>query len=190
MDTDLQILGVNQAFAAATHHEPEQVLDRYLFEAFPDNPDDPSSRGMATVAGALERALSTGEREPMSFQRYDVPDPARPGTFLPKVWLPVHMPVTEDGRVVGVLHHCQDVPIAHPGGVDPALSDFDPAALLVAEETLQEEFPTVPLEMILGILTDSQRAVLGVVRANDLDKSVDLARLRLELETRSPGRFS
>ena len=187
MDTDLRILGVNQALATATHQDPEHLLHRHVFEAFPQNP---SRAGEASVVEPLERVLRTGEREVRPLRRYDVPDPARPGAFLPKVWLPVHIPVLEDGHVVGLLHHCQEVPIDHPSGAGAALSDFDPAELVLAEEALREEFPTTSMEALLGILTDSQRIILDVLRTNDLGKTIELARMRLELETRTPGRFA
>jgi hypothetical protein len=44
----------------------------------------------------------------MGLQRYDVL--AESGGFVEKSWLPVNVPIPDpDGRIVGILHHVEDV---------------------------------------------------------------------------------
>lgn len=42
-------------------------------------------------------------------QRYDIPDPAAPDEFLPKVWSPTNSPLLDHGELVGVVHTVKEV---------------------------------------------------------------------------------
>lgn len=124
LDRSLVIRGVNPAYSDATMWQADDLRGQFMFDAFPDNPDDPAADGVAKLSASLERVLRTGRRDRMSPQRYDVKNPRRDGQFVRKVWLPVNTPIVEDDRVVGVLHHVEDVtgtPSLHgrrePGGL-------------------------------------------------------------------------
>ena len=48
----------------------------------------------------------------MGVQRYDIPDAA--GSFRMETWSPVNPPLVDgDGRIVGVLHHVEDITAVH-----------------------------------------------------------------------------
>ncbi|WP_197429756.1 ANTAR domain-containing protein [Auraticoccus cholistanensis] len=106
---DLVIVGVNRAREQATGIRREDVLGRPLFEAFPDNPDDPAATGVQNLRASLERVLRTRQPDTMPVQKYDLVDPATE-TFTERWWSPVNVPVLdEDGEVVLLMHRVTEV---------------------------------------------------------------------------------
>ena len=57
LSPDLQIIAVSDAYLRATLTKREQLLGRALFDAFPDNPDDPGATGVANLKASLETVL-------------------------------------------------------------------------------------------------------------------------------------
>ncbi|WP_410651437.1 GAF and ANTAR domain-containing protein [Amycolatopsis sp. cmx-4-54] len=50
----------------------------------------------------------------MGVQRYDIPTDHAPSGFASRTWVPINSPLTDPGgRVVGVLHHVEDVTAVH-----------------------------------------------------------------------------
>jgi len=110
VDRDLVIRAVNPAYLAATGSTRDELVGRYMFDAFPDNPDVPDADGVRNLNASLESVLRAGRRHRMHVQRYDVPTRSAPGDFVLKYWTPVNSPLPDDrGRPVGVLHHVEDV---------------------------------------------------------------------------------
>jgi hypothetical protein len=109
LDTDLVIRAVNPTYARATARTAEELVSLDMFEAFPDNPNDPSADGVAKLTASLETVLRTGAMHHMVIQRYDVPDMGHPGQFLLRHWVPVNSPMLVDGDLVGVVHQVHDV---------------------------------------------------------------------------------
>lgn len=99
---------VNQAYLAATMTTREGLIGRGVFEAFPDNPDDPEIKGVSTLRASLERVLATREPDTLPSLKYDV---ARPdGRFEERWWSPVNSPVlNERGEVEDLIHNANDV---------------------------------------------------------------------------------
>jgi signal transduction histidine kinase len=106
---DLTIVAVNRAYLAATVQQPEALLGKSLFDAFPDNPADPSADGVQNLRGSLERVLATGKPDSMALQRYDIPvGEGQP--FEERYWSPVNTPVLDEhGRVSHIIHQVEDV---------------------------------------------------------------------------------
>jgi len=104
------ILDVNEGFLEAAGREVEQVLGRSLFDAFPENPDDPGDHGPAELRGSFERVVASGEPDIMPPIRYDVEDPGRPGEFEERYWAIINTPMRcEDGRVKLITHKADEV---------------------------------------------------------------------------------
>lgn len=113
MDRQLRIAAVNAAYERATLQPAEALVGRYVFDAFPDNPDAPHAHSVENLTRSLETVLRRGIQDRMSIQRYDVPSPTRDGQFVFKVWSPVNSPLRDsDGIVTGILHHVEDVTAA------------------------------------------------------------------------------
>jgi hypothetical protein len=110
VDRDLVIRAVNPAYLEATGSTRDQLVGRYMFDAFPDNPDVPDADGVRNLNASLESVLADSRRHRMHVQRYDVPTRSAPEDFVLKYWAPVNSPLPDDrGRPVGVLHHVEDV---------------------------------------------------------------------------------
>ncbi|WP_326594337.1 PP2C family protein-serine/threonine phosphatase [Streptomyces sp. NBC_01294] len=110
LSPDLVFAEANDAYLALSGRTREQVVGRYLFDVFPDNPDDPAASGMRNVEASLRRVASTGESDSMALQRYDVEDPERPGVWEERYWSPVNVPVRgPDGAVAMALHRVEEV---------------------------------------------------------------------------------
>lgn len=100
----------NEAFLRVAGRTREQVIGRYLFDVFPDNPNDPSASGIRNLGASLQRVLATGERDSMALQRYDVESTRRPGEWEERYWSPVNAPVLgPDGRVALIVHRVEEV---------------------------------------------------------------------------------
>ncbi|MFE5944763.1 PP2C family protein-serine/threonine phosphatase [Streptomyces sp. NPDC056480] len=107
---DLLIVDVNDAYLRATGRTREDLLGQHVFDAFPDNPDDPGADGVKNLGASLGRVLATGEADTMAVQKYDIPVVSQPGVFEERWWSPVNTPVKNaDGRVAWIIHRVEDV---------------------------------------------------------------------------------
>ena len=99
---------VNNAYLAATSRTREELIGRGVFEAFPDNPDEPSVGGVAKLRASLERVLATRQPDRLPGLRYDVAPPE--DDFQERWWSPVNSPVLDDnGEVEAIIHNANDV---------------------------------------------------------------------------------
>lgn len=109
LDRGLRIRAASEAYERVTLREHGELPGQYLFDAFPDNPDDPRASGASNLAASLETAMRTGRAHNMRLQRYDIRNPAEPGRFLPKVWSPSNSPLLDHGEPAGVVHCVEEV---------------------------------------------------------------------------------
>lgn len=111
MDTDLTVLEANNAYLQSTGADRASIVGKYVFDAFPENPDDPESTNIPQVKSSLEKAIATGQPDTTAFLRYSVPTTkdGRPA-FEEKYWSTTSTPVRgPDGKVVMVVQHPIDV---------------------------------------------------------------------------------
>lgn len=136
LDTDLCIQGVNPAYLRATGRSRDGLTGVFMFDAFPDNPEDADATGVLNLGSSLERVLRHAAPHDMGVQRYDIPRTDAPGAFRRKTWSPVNSPLSDiGGRIVGVLHHVEDITVVddilhHVRGADPPDVTLRPAAVL------------------------------------------------------------
>jgi signal transduction histidine kinase len=110
LDPSLTIVAVSGAYLAATSTERDDIVGRYVFDVFPDNPDDPDATGVRNLRTSLERVVSRGQPETMAVQKYDIERPPGSGRFEVRYWSPVSSPVFgPDERVAFVIHRVEDV---------------------------------------------------------------------------------
>ncbi|WP_392972960.1 PP2C family protein-serine/threonine phosphatase [Streptomyces sp. LN245] len=127
---DLVLADINEAACRVTGRTREDLLGRYLFDAFPDNPADPDADGVRNLQASLHRVLRSKEQDTMAPMKYDIPVADRPGVFEERWWSAINTPVLgPDGQVQWILHRGEDVTSfirSHPrlreGG---ALSDVE-----------------------------------------------------------------
>ncbi|UUU36078.1 SpoIIE family protein phosphatase [Streptomyces sp. CA-210063] len=107
---ELVYADANEEFLRMSGRTREQVVGRYLFDVFPDNPADASASGMRNLAASLIRVAESGERDSMALQRYDVESVQRPGEWEERYWSPVNVPVVgPDGSVMLLIHKVEEV---------------------------------------------------------------------------------
>jgi PAS domain S-box-containing protein len=108
---DFTIVGVTEAYLAATMTVRDQILGRGLFDVFPDNPDDPAADGTRNLRASLLRVLASRRPDRMPVQKYDIPRPeAQGGGFEERYWSPFNSPVAgPDGTVKYIVHCVEDV---------------------------------------------------------------------------------
>jgi signal transduction histidine kinase len=105
---DLTIAAASDAYLRATMTRREDILDRPLFEVFPENPDQPGPSAMLNASASLERVLRTGLPDVLPTQRYDIRRPD--GTFEQRYWTIRNAPVLgDDGKVSVILHIADDI---------------------------------------------------------------------------------
>lgn len=111
LSPDLHILTASDAYLAATLSVRHQIVGKYLFEAFPDNPEVPQVNTIAKLQDSLAKVLATRKPQQMAVQRYDVPRAAALGAgFEEKYWKPLNTPVLdEQGEVLYIIHKISDV---------------------------------------------------------------------------------
>ncbi|MFF0730131.1 PP2C family protein-serine/threonine phosphatase [Streptomyces chartreusis] len=107
---DLIYVDANEDFQRLSGRPREELVGRYLFDVFPDNPNDSTATGMRNLQASLLRVVATGERDTMALQRYDVEDPLHPGEWEERYWSPVNAPVFgPDGKVALLVHRVEEV---------------------------------------------------------------------------------
>lgn len=107
---DLVYADANDDFVRLTGRSREELVGRYIFDVFPENPNDPAAAGMRETEASMLRTVATGERDTMALLRYDIEDPDRPGHWQEHFWSPVNAPVLGlDGQVELIAHRVEEV---------------------------------------------------------------------------------
>lgn len=108
LDTALTIVTASDAYLNATNTKREVIKGRYLFDVFPDNPDDPAADGVSNLQASLRYVLRHARTHKMELQKYDIK--REDGTFEERYWRPVNTPVlNNDGVVEYIIHQVEDV---------------------------------------------------------------------------------
>ncbi|MEV3929307.1 SpoIIE family protein phosphatase [Streptomyces sp. NPDC053728] len=107
---DLVYADANEDFLRLAGRSREQLLGQYIFDVFPENPNDPAAAGMRETRESMLRVVAEGERDTMALVRYDIEDRDRPGHWVEHYWSPVNAPVVgPDGNVLLVVHRVEEV---------------------------------------------------------------------------------
>ena len=107
----LIILGANTAYLQTMQRTAEELVGRYVFDAFPEDTSNPGATDAGELKASLLRALEKGEPDTSAFVRYAIPITTATGTrFEERYWSAVHTPVLgEDGKPVMVFQNAIDV---------------------------------------------------------------------------------
>jgi PAS domain S-box-containing protein len=111
LDPNFFILAASDAYCQATMTRRDDIIGRYLFDVFPDNPDDPTADSVRNTRTSLNRVLQSREADVMVIQRHDVRRPeSEGGGFEVRYWSPVNSPVLNpDGSVAYIIHRVENV---------------------------------------------------------------------------------
>jgi PAS domain-containing protein len=166
LDRDLRIRGVNPAYEAISLRDRESLTGQFVFEVFPDDPDDPGSGGPSQLAASVESAMRRRGTDDMPIMRYDITDPRNPDVFLPKLWRCSNTSADDDFTVI---HR-----------VSPITSLADALAGLALNLANGEVVSAAEQLRVLSALSDANRAEQDQLRA----MSAENAQLQRALETR------
>lgn len=103
MTPDLVIVNANDAYVALTGLSRDELASRYIFDVFPDNPDDPQATGVRNLSASFARARDHHRRDTLPLQRYDL---CVQGVWTMRFWYPDNWPVLDDdGAITAMIHH-------------------------------------------------------------------------------------
>lgn len=103
------IAGMNEACCLATNSKESDVINRGLFEAYPDNQNDPNANCEQNLRASLEQVKTTKASHKMAAQQYDILDPGT-AELKERYWSPENYPVlNEQGEVELIIHTTTDV---------------------------------------------------------------------------------
>lgn len=107
LDTTLTILDANHAYLKVVDRPAQELLGRSHFDAFPDNPTDPSSTtNSKQVKSSMERAIASGKPDITPVLRYAIPVGGSDNAeFVDRYWNAVHTPVFGDNGTVAIVVH-------------------------------------------------------------------------------------
>ena len=110
LSPDLTIVAVTDEYVRAAMRPREQMIGRFLFDVFPDNPADPHD-GVKNLRTSLERVMRDRVVDTMPILRYDVRAPdSEGGGFETRYWRPVNTPLFDDhGALSYIIHAVEDV---------------------------------------------------------------------------------
>jgi len=114
----LELVAMNDAYVRLTGVPREAVIGKPLFEAFPDNPENPAADGIANFFASLRTAARTRKPHAMAPQRYDLEAPD--GRFAERHWRLVNRPILGPGAVLEyLLTEVEELPDQGPSSPTP-----------------------------------------------------------------------
>jgi signal transduction histidine kinase/CheY-like chemotaxis protein len=111
LNTDLEMIGVTDAYLRQTGTSRGDIIGHHAFDAFPDNPDDESPTSMNAMRTSYLRVIDTARPDSTALQRYDIAIRDDPnGAFETRYWSVINSPVLDDdGSVIAIIHRADDV---------------------------------------------------------------------------------
>ncbi|CEO95258.1 Histidine kinase [Plasmodiophora brassicae] len=109
LDPDLRIVAASDAYAEAAMRPKADIVGRHIFDAFPDDPSDPSADGVRNLHASLAFVIKHRKPHAMAVQKYGVED--ADGNFETRYWNAVNSPVLDPstGALVYIIHRPEDV---------------------------------------------------------------------------------
>lgn len=108
LDTSFNIVAQNDAHEAATLTKREDTVGRYLFEVFPDNPNERDAEGLTQVYGSLLAVLRNRAPHKIEAVKYDIA--REKGGYEVRYWSITNTPVLgEDGFVRWIIDTAEEV---------------------------------------------------------------------------------
>lgn len=107
---DLKIVDANDAYLAVTWRKREMLAQQHLFDAFPDNPNDPTANGVRNLTASFDRVREGCKHDRLPLQRYDL---CHLGVWQPCFWHSVNWPILdEEGAIIALVHHTKKATLA------------------------------------------------------------------------------
>jgi len=141
LDRDFMIVEANAAYCRATMTKRSEIVGRSLFDAFPDNPDDPAADGVRNLRASLGRVVKFRRADAMAVQKYDIRLPG--GGFELRCWNLLNTPILgDDGNVLWIILHAEyvtDLVRIHGEGVARDKIAHDEQIVIDEQQTVKRE---------------------------------------------------
>jgi PAS domain S-box-containing protein len=115
LDRELRFVAANEAYLRVTASRLEDLVGRYLFDVFPNDPADPNNPSARLLHESLSRVLATREPDTLALISYRVPRQTTQGVAVEdRYWSATHTPILDEaGQVAFILQHTVDVTELH-----------------------------------------------------------------------------
>lgn len=108
LNVQFNIVAASDSYLKATMVERTDILGKYIFDVFPDNPNDVDATGVQHLKASLNRVLDNKTADFMTIQKYDIKNQL--GIFEERFWGPVNFPVfNKNDQVEYIIHRVEDV---------------------------------------------------------------------------------
>ncbi|MFF2998154.1 PP2C family protein-serine/threonine phosphatase [Streptomyces sp. NPDC057950] len=102
---DLVIVDANVSYQDLVGRARDQLVDRYVYDVFPKDPEGPDD-----LRASMRRVLETRAQDVAGPMRHDVEETDRPGVFEERYWSPINAPVLDsEGNIVLVVHRLEEI---------------------------------------------------------------------------------
>ncbi|QSQ26008.1 response regulator [Pyxidicoccus parkwayensis] len=111
LDRDLRFVAANAAYLRVTTSRREDLLGRYILDAFPNDPNDPNNASARLLRESLLRVLTNRTPDSLALIPYRVPRVTDQGTVIEeRYWSATHTPIFDSAREVAfILQHTVEV---------------------------------------------------------------------------------
>jgi PAS domain S-box-containing protein len=111
LDRELRYVAANTAYLRVTTSRLENLLGRYVLDAFPNDPDDPDNASARLLRESFSRVLTERVPDSLALIPYRVPRETDHGTALEeRYWSATHTPILDAaGDVAFILQHTVEV---------------------------------------------------------------------------------
>lgn len=109
LDPDLTMVGMNDAYLAATMQTRDALIGRHMFDMFPS---DPLSMHGRMLRQSFAKVFATGQVDHLPLIPYPISGPD--GVMTERFWSATHTPIKDQaGKVMLILQHTVDVTELH-----------------------------------------------------------------------------
>ncbi|RKH22809.1 response regulator [Corallococcus praedator] len=111
LDRELRYVTANAAYLRVTASRLEDLVGRNVFEAFPNDPDDPANASLRMLRDSFFRVLNERALDTLALIPYRVPRWTDSGIVVEdRYWSATHTPLLDAaGEVAFILQHTMDV---------------------------------------------------------------------------------
>ncbi len=108
---EFTILDANDAYLNATVTKRFEIMNKGLFDVFPDNPSDMKADGVSNLKRSLDMVIESKKVNAMPTQKYDIQVTTESGIiFEERYWDVSNTPVlNEKNEVIYIIHTAEDV---------------------------------------------------------------------------------
>lgn len=177
LTTDFVIVAASDAYLQATMRKREEILGSLVFDAFPDNPDDPNATGVENLHASLESVLKFRQPHIMAMQKYDIRRPeSEGGEFEERYWNPVNSPLFgANGEIIHIIHRVEDatqlVQLKQQEQTLRLEAKTAKADLEAVLTNLEDGFLTLDRHWCYTYINDRQLEIMGMRREDVLGKN-------------------